>query len=46
MESLGSFMALFMIYLTIAMILWPFVIWSHLREQTKTLKRIENLLKK
>ena len=42
----GSMFILLYIVGGIFLLLWPFLIWSHLREHTRYLKEIRDLLQK
>ena len=48
MFDLFSGTAFILIYLIVAVffILWPFLVWSHLREHTRYLREIRDLLQK
>jgi len=42
----GLFLALLYLAAGVFIMLWPFLIWSHLREHTKYLREIRDLLQK
>jgi len=44
MEALSALLAIVVLVVGIFLILWPFLIWSHLREQTKSLRAISKSL--